>query len=163
MIVLLLACANDEPGRDSAVEDTLPFEPLSGSYVVTMAQEFEGCALGDPKTGHVVDDHWDLLIDGDRVRWWANDQPSRQGIMDGLDFLIDLGTYANDYSPYGYDAFESITYSIGATFDAPTSFAGSYDIGLTCEGADCAYVGTGWGKELVYPCVASAPFVGTAE
>jgi len=156
-VILFLACTHD--AGDS---DVLPFEPQSGSYVVTMDKEFEGCALEDMKTGHVVDDQWDFLIDGDGIRWWGNDQTSRYGTMDGLDFFFDLGTYPTDYSGWGYDALEAITYSMRGTFDSPTSFTGSWEIAVRCEGADCAYVGTGWGKDFVYPCVASAAFVGTA-
>ena len=158
-MILFLACSGSDGGDSEA---GLPFEPQSGSYVVTMDEEFEGCALADRKTGHVVDDQWDFLIDGDGIRWWNNDQPSRYGTMDGLDFFFDLGTYDSDYAKYGYDALEAITYSMRGTFDAPTSFVGTWEIDVECEGADCAFVGTGWGEEFVYPCVASAAFVGTA-
>ena len=158
-MILFIGCA-EHAGVGS---DALPFEPESGSYVVTMAQEYEGCALGDPKTGHVVDDHWDFLIEDDGIRWWNNDATSRWGEMDGLDFFFDLGTYLTEYAGSGYDALESITYSMSGTFDSPTSFAGAWEIAAECEGADCAYVGTGWGKDFVYPCVASAAFVGVAE
>jgi hypothetical protein len=160
-VILLLACAPDDGGRESA--DALPFEPLSGSYVVTMAPEFEGCALADPATGHVADDHWDFLVDGDGIRWWGNDQPSRWGAMDGLDFFFDLGTYVTDFGAYGYDAVEAVTYSLAGTFDSPTSFGGSYDVALACDGDACDFIGKGWGSGFTYPCVAEAPFVGTAE
>ena len=157
-MILLIACAEDSGGHS----DALPFEPQSGSYVVTMDMEFEGCALADMKTGHVVDDQWDFLIDGDGIRWWGNDQTSRYGTMDGLDFFFDLGTYHTDYSAWGYKALEAITYSMRGTFDSPTSCAGIWEIAVECAGADCADVGTGWGKEFEYPCVAAATFVGTA-
>jgi hypothetical protein len=156
-----LACGKDG-AHDSATGETLPFEPTSGSYVVTMASKFEGCALDDPKTGHIADDHWDFLIEGDKIRWWQGNQTSRIGTMDGLEFYFDLGTYITDLTAGGVDAVQAITYSTTGTFDSATSFRGSSDIAAACEGADCAKVGIGWGSGFEYPCVASASFVGTS-
>jgi hypothetical protein len=160
--LLWLACGKGET-QDSEPTGGLPFEPSSGRYAVTIATEFEGdCALDDPTTGFLVSDRWDLLIEGDKIRWWQNSETSRIGTMDGLDFSFDLGTYLTSYTKAGFDALESLAYALVGTFDSATSFSGSYDVAASCEGADCAKIGAFWGSDFTYPCVASAPFEGTA-
>ncbi len=158
MILLLFACAAEDPAPEAAAP---AFSPDEGPWMVSWAETYGGdCVLADMSTGQPESIEWTLELEANGFTLYDEYDYPVGCDLTGSDFACSLGTYHVGWEESGYDATEYVTTTITGTFADERRFDGVYAIHAACEGADCAAIGTQYGPEFAYDCTAEASLGG---